>query len=59
MEIDFSYNIAVNVYTAVFTDTGSLRYENAAPAAFIICEKMVEAGVKPSYVAQMVYESHP
>jgi phosphoesterase RecJ-like protein len=59
MEIDFSYNIAVNVYTAVFTDTGSLRYENAAPAAFIICEKMVEAGVKPAYVAQMVYESHP
>jgi bifunctional oligoribonuclease and PAP phosphatase NrnA len=59
MEIDFSYNIAVNVYTAVFTDTGSLRYENAAPAAFIICEKMVEAGVKPAYVSQMVYESHP
>jgi phosphoesterase RecJ-like protein len=59
MEIDFTYNIAVNVYTAVFTDTGSLRYENAAPAAFIICEKMVEEGVKPAYVAQMVYESHP
>jgi bifunctional oligoribonuclease and PAP phosphatase NrnA len=59
MEIDFSYNIAINVYTAVFTDTGSLRYENAAPAAFIICEKMVEAGVKPAFVAQMVYESHP
>jgi bifunctional oligoribonuclease and PAP phosphatase NrnA len=59
MEIGFSYNIAVNVYTAVFTDTGSLRYENAAPAAFIICEKMVEAGVKPAYVSQMVYESHP
>jgi bifunctional oligoribonuclease and PAP phosphatase NrnA len=59
MEIDFSYNVAVNVYTAVFTDTGSLRYENAAPAAFIICEKMVEAGVKPAYVSQMVYESHP
>ena len=59
MKIDFSYNIAVNVYTGVFTDTGSLRYDNAAPAAFIICEKMVEAGVKPAYVAQMVYESHP
>ena len=59
MKIEFSYNIAVNVYTAVFTDTGSLRYDNADPAAFNICEKMVEAGVKPAYVAQMVYESHP
>lgn len=59
MKIDFSYNMAINIYTGVFTDTGSLRYDNAAPTAFIICEKMVEAGVKPSYVAQMVYESHP
>jgi bifunctional oligoribonuclease and PAP phosphatase NrnA len=59
MKIDFSYNVAINVYTAIFTDTGSLRYDNADPAAFLICEKMVEAGVKPSYVAQMVYESHP
>jgi len=59
MEIDYSYNVAVNVYTAVFTDTGSLRYENADPAAFMICRQMVETGVKPSYVAQMVYESHP
>lgn len=59
MQIEFSYNIAVNVYTAVFTDTGSLRYDNADPTAFIICERMVKAGVKPSYVAQMVYESHP
>jgi bifunctional oligoribonuclease and PAP phosphatase NrnA len=59
MKVDFTYNVAVNVYTAVFTDTGSLRYDNADPAAFIICEKMVEAGVKPAYVAQMVYESHP
>lgn len=59
MEIDYTYNVAVNVYTAVFTDTGSLRYENADPTAFMICEQMVEAGVKPSHVAQMVYESHP
>jgi phosphoesterase RecJ-like protein len=59
MKIDFTYNIAVNIYTAVFTDTGSLRYDNASPAAFTICKKMVETGVKPSYVSQMVYESHP
>lgn len=59
LEINYSYNMAINIYTAVFTDTGSLRYENAGPAAFMICKQMVEAGVKPSHVAQMVYESHP
>ena len=59
MKVDFSHNVAVNIYTAVFTDTGSLRYDNAGPAAFLICRKMVEAGVSPSHVAQMIYESHP
>ncbi len=59
MRINFSHDVAINVYTAVFTDTGSLRYENSSPQAFMICEKMVEAGVRPAYVAQRVYESHP
>ncbi len=59
MKIDFTENVAVNVYTAVFTDTGSLRYDNTSPKAFGICKEMVEAGVRPAYVAQMVYETHP
>lgn len=59
MRINFSHDVAINVYTAVFTDTGSLRYENSSPEAFMICEKMVEVGVRPAYVAQRVYESHP
>ena len=59
MNIDFTYDMAVNIYTAVFTDTGSLRFENAGVRAFAVCEKMVEAGVRPSDVAGMVYENHP
>ncbi|MBA4391059.1 MAG: hypothetical protein C0399_08985 [Syntrophus sp. (in: bacteria)] len=59
MKIAFTENVAVNIYTAVFTDTGSLRYDNTSPKAFAICKEMVEAGVRPSYVAQMVYETHP
>ncbi len=47
MRVDLNYNIAVNVYTAVFTDTGSLRYDNTGIAAFRICEEMVKAGVEP------------
>lgn len=50
---------AVAIYTAVFTDTGSLRYDNATIRAFEICKEMVQAGVEPAYVARMVYESHP
>ena len=52
-------DIAVNLYTAVFTDTGSLRYDNTSLAAFKLCEEMVKAGVEPARVAKMVYENHP
>lgn len=59
MKIKADPGIAVNLYTAVFTDTGSLRYDNTSLAAFRICEEMVKAGVEPGRVAMMVYENHP
>ncbi len=59
MKIDFTEDIAINLYTAVFTDTGSLRYESASPMAYAICKEMVDFGVKPSYISQLVYENHP
>ncbi len=59
LNIPFTYNIAVNLYTAIFTDTGSLRYPNTNSEAFLICEEMTKYGVSPSHVAQMVYENHP
>lgn len=59
MKLKLNHSIAVNLYTAVFTDTGSLRYDNTSVAAFRICEEMVRAGVDPARVAAMVYESHP
>jgi bifunctional oligoribonuclease and PAP phosphatase NrnA len=57
--VSIDYNMAVNMYTAVFTDTGSLRYENSGPGAFSLCERMLRHGVKPADVARMVYENHP
>jgi bifunctional oligoribonuclease and PAP phosphatase NrnA len=59
LKIKIDKDIAVNIYTAVFTDTGSMRYENTGLEAFRICEEMVRAGVVPAYVANKVYESHP
>ncbi len=57
--VAFSYEIAINLYTAILTDTGSFRYESTTPRAFLICEEMTGFGVVPSYVAGEVYESHP
>jgi len=51
--------MAVNIYTAIITDTGSFRYENTNPKAFLICEKMLRLGVKAAEVSRMVHGNHP
>jgi phosphoesterase RecJ-like protein len=56
-EID--YAIALCIYTAVITDTGSFRYSNANPEAFAIAGEMVAAGVNAWYVAEKLYECQP
>lgn len=57
--VQLNYEIAVNIYTGIFTDTGSLRHSNTNKEAFEICGEMIDFGVDPSYVSRMVYEAHP
>jgi bifunctional oligoribonuclease and PAP phosphatase NrnA len=59
LNMPVSIEMATNIYTAILTDTGSFRFENTNSQAFLICEKMLRAGVKPAYVSQEVYSSHP
>ncbi|MCS7280647.1 MAG: bifunctional oligoribonuclease/PAP phosphatase NrnA [Desulfobacterota bacterium] len=54
-----TWEIAINIYTAIFTDTGSFRFPNTNAKAFQICGKLVRYGISPAYVAEMVYENHP
>ncbi len=56
---DFGYEVAINLYTAILTDTGSFRYANATPSAFAAAGELVRRGVDPWEVTQQVYESHP
>ena len=55
----FRLDVAVNLYTAILTDTGSFRYSNSTPSSFAIAGDLVARGVEPWSVAQEVYESHP
>lgn len=57
--IPIDADMAINIYTGIFTDTGSFRYGNTNAKAFTICEEMTHKGVVPSYVASKVHESHP
>lgn len=59
LKIPVTADMAINIYTAIFTDTGSFRYENTTSGAFLICEEMIRLGVKPAYVSRMVHENHP
>lgn len=49
--------VAVNLFTAVTTDTGSFRYSNATPKAFRLAAHLVELGADPAAIASELYES--
>jgi len=50
-------DIALCLYTAIFTDTGSFRYSNTTPESMKIAAEMLEAGADPWLVTENVYES--
>lgn len=55
----FRQDVAINLYTAILTDTGSFRYSNSSPSAFAIAGQLVARGVDPWEVTQAVFESQP
>lgn len=50
-------DIALCLYTAIFTDTGSFRYSNTSPESMKIAATLLEAGADPWLVTENVYES--
>jgi len=52
-----STDVAICVYTAILSDTGSFRYSNANPEAFHVAGEMVGLGVDPWSIASGLYES--
>ncbi len=55
--VPLTYEIALHVYIAILTDTGSFHYSNITPRTFDICRQCVLAGVNPSAVASSVFDS--
>ena len=53
-----TYEIALHIYIAILTDTGSFHYSNISPRTFDICRRCVEAGVAPPTVARAVFDSN-
>ena len=56
--VPLSHDIAVHLYVAILTDTGSFHHSNITPRTFEICRECVAAGVNPAAVARSVYDSN-
>ena len=56
--VPLSYDIAVHLYVAILTDTGSFHHSNITPRTFEICRQCVDAGVNPSVVAGSVFDNN-
>lgn len=57
--ITISPDMAVNLYAAISTDTGSFQYAGTDGRTFAAVAALVEAGVEVAPVSQRMYESHP
>ena len=55
--VPLTYEIALHVYVAILTDTGSFHYSNITPRTFDICRQCVLAGVNPAAVARSIFDS--
>ena len=56
--VPLSYEVALHVYIAILTDTGSFHYSNISTRTFDICRQCVDAGVQPAAVARSVFDSN-
>jgi len=54
---EIEHDVALNIYVAILTDTGSFHYGNSSPEAFQVAADMVRRGVDPWTVAEQVFET--
>lgn len=50
------YEIALPIYAAIVTDTGSFRYERMNPNLHLIASELLKAGIVPHEVADKIYD---
>lgn len=59
LKIDLDHDLAVNIYTAIVTDTGSFRYENTTPEVHIKISRLIKCGISISTLSNMLFGEQP
>ncbi|MDO9535261.1 MAG: bifunctional oligoribonuclease/PAP phosphatase NrnA [Bacillota bacterium] len=57
--LEINKEISLCLYVAISSDTGSFKYENTMPKTMEIAGKLLENGVNPSYVSQIIFDEYP
>ena len=57
--VELSQAIAVGLYVAILTDTGSFRFSNSTPRAHRVVAELLQSGVDPEETHRRVYGNHP
>jgi bifunctional oligoribonuclease and PAP phosphatase NrnA len=57
--VKLTAEIALNLFTAIHTDTGSFRYSNTTSRTFRIAADLVECGAPPALVTDRLYQRRP
>lgn len=57
-KIGLNKDIALCLYAAILTDTGSFRHRNTTPSTHMIAGNLIKFGIRPEEVFRKIYESH-
>ena len=57
--VNITKDVAINLYTAILTDTGAFRYSNTGRKTFRIAGELVAKGADPWWISQRIYENNP
>jgi len=57
--VNITKDVAINLYTAILTDTGAFRYSNTGRKTFRIAGELVAKGADPWLISQRIYENNP
>jgi len=55
-EGNLDYDLALPIYAAIMTDTGSFRFDRTTPRLHRITAELLEAGINPPWVYREIYD---
>lgn len=59
MDIDIDQQMAVNLYTAIVTDTGSFKYEGTTPDTHRRVANLLAKGIEVAEISRKIFEEKP